>query len=183
MKKSVFKTVHELRTFRFYLLYYSPFRIEGAIISRLVQPEERKWSRRSSLRERKGRKEQTDRKCGMSLSLGKEKWSERTRDPERARWLEKGEIYGRERERARERERWRRGGKKVSRLCGDWRSLVPWTGGARLANVQPSPRSTQAVSNHARAATGRTRRRRLFFFFFFFSCSTTTARLKTDHLR
>ncbi|KAK2829534.1 hypothetical protein Q7C36_017524 [Tachysurus vachellii] len=61
-----------------------------------------------------------------------------------------------ERARAREMEA---GGKKVSRLCGDWRSLVPWTGGARLANVQPSPRSTQAVSNHARAATGRTRRR------------------------
>lgn len=130
MKKSVFKTVHELRTFRFYLLYYSPFRIEGAIISRLVQPEERKWSRRSSLRERKGRKEQTDRKCGMSLSLSRKREMVGTNERSGARALtgKGGDIWKRERARARAREReralWCRGEcTRLARSCVCARAL------------------------------------------------------------
>lgn len=162
--------MHWLLTFRLYL------KARSSVIS---------WNRRSEKGGKKGLRaclrlgggmEQTDRKCGMSLTLLEKRNGRMEREGRSARadW-KRGRLRKSERASAREREM-EAGGKKVSRLCGDWRSLVPWTGGARLANVQPSPRSTQAVSNHARAATGRTHR--LFFFFFFFFTTNNNRRVK-----
>lgn len=124
--------------------------------------DRKKRSRWCRGKEKTGRSRQIENAGWVSLSRSWKREMDGTGERVGERALTgKGGENEKERARARERarERWRRGGKKVSRLCGDWRSLVPWTGGARLANVQPSPRSTQAVSNHARAATGRTRRR------------------------